>query len=215
MKKRILSVTSAVILSAVMLSGCSNGSAPSGSADNGSSAAGNSTPDSESAADNSSDPEEGSFDRSVLQSKVTSADATSHSIFIELKTCMVDIDTRGGAFPEEAAVIEISGNRTEMKVSAPGFKLNKTDIESTAVEEKIAKVLKEDFNFDYDICALAFYADRDIIGVIYSRETDIEFLKSNFTADIFSSGNYSWSGSVDGTVEGDRVVGTWPRLVKK
>ncbi|MDE7229832.1 MAG: hypothetical protein K2N56_05065 [Oscillospiraceae bacterium] len=215
MKKRILSVISAVILSAVMMSGCSNEPAPSGSADNSGSATGNSTPGNQSSSDNSADPEEGSFDRAILQSKVTSADSTANSISAELKTCMVEIETRGGTFPEEAAVIEISGNRTEMKVSAPGFKLNKTDTDSTAVEEKIAKDLKEDFNFDYDICALAFYADRDIIGVVYSRETDIEFLKSNFTADNFSSGKYSWSGSVDGTVEGGRVVGTWPRLVNK
>lgn len=198
-----------------MLSGCSNEPAPSGSADNGGTVTGNSPPGSKSAADNGSDPEEGSFDRSILQSKVTSADATAHSIFIELKTCMAEIETYGGTFPKEATVIEISGDRTEMKVSAPGSKLNKTDTDSTAAEQKIAKTIKENLNLGYDICALAFYADRDIIGVVYSRETDIEFLKSNFTADDFSSGKYNWSGSVDGTVEGGRVVGTWPRLVNK
>lgn len=146
--------------------------------------------------------------QNILQSKVTSADATAHGILNTVNMWIADL---GVKLPEEDVVITISGSGVPT-VTAPGFMKNDSDTDGAEAARFLAEMLKTDFNFDKEINAVVFYSGNKAIGCAYSAEAELEFLKSSFTADNFRSGRYNWGGAENGVTGNGSVVGTSPKV---
>lgn len=201
MKKKILSAVLASALCAALFTGCSD-SKPNSSANNGGVPGG------------SSNTAPNPFEEQMMRANVTSANSTAKSFFNSMNSWIADMYTRGGEFPKEAVTIEISVVGGKVTATAPGFKLSKDDSSSYAAEQYLVGLISGDYILDEDMYVLGFYDGKKVAGAVFSKEADLAYLKRNFSASDFSADKYNWVGSVDGLVDGNRVVGTSPVLLK-